>query len=84
MKSSAGLIASVILGGLIALVGIWLLVDGAACASVASTLSSGGFGGVLGATCSTYEVGGGLALLFAVIIITVGVLASRKGNRRRR
>jgi hypothetical protein len=86
MKSSAGLIAGVILGGLIAMVGIWLLVDGISCVQAINALVGGNIGG-LESTCYTYEAGGVATLLLAVGIIVAGVLSSRssgRSGRRRR
>jgi hypothetical protein len=70
-----------IVGGLAALAGAWLLLNGLACTDVTSSLPSGATVPTgVSQFCSTYEWGGAALLAVGILIPVVALLVSRHGR----
>ena len=84
MKRGGTPVWAFVVGGLFVLVGLWALLNGLACAALASSLPSGSSGpsvptGV-SQFCGTYEWGGAALLVIGIALPIGAVLASRHGR----
>ncbi len=71
---------ALVVGGLFALAGAWMIVNGLTCQSAVNMVPGGTLGTGVSGICSTYEWGGAALLVVGILIPLVALLASRRAG----
>ena len=81
MKRNSTPVWAFVVGGFFAVVGLWALLNGLACAALTNSLPSAGSAPTtVSQFCGTYEWGGAMLLVLGIALPIGAVLASRHGR----